>query len=56
MSAESDARRLANIRAWMKGRDLAPVASVRREDLDLLLRIADERDELARQLCAEVEK
>lgn len=56
MSAEHDAIALADIRAWRANRDAqssATAVSMHIDDVDLLLRIADERDQLRRELCAE---
>lgn len=53
MSAERDARMLAGIRSWRAGVSPAPYVAIGRDDLDLLLRIADDRDRLARELCEE---
>lgn len=62
MSAESDARRLADIRSWRTGpyldkrrRSNREFITMHIEDIDLLLRIADERDQLRRDLCEEQE-
>lgn len=58
MSAESDARVLSNLRRWRESNTdrLRSVPNSYRvpiylDEFDLLLRIADERDELARKLC-----
>lgn len=59
MSAESDARTLANLRRWRteQADRLAKVPDYRVpltvDEFDLLLRIADERDQLRRDLCEE---
>lgn len=60
MSAESDARKLANLREWRQSNadrlDKAPntyKVPIYLDEFDLLLRIADERDQLARDLCEE---
>ncbi|MCC4250757.1 hypothetical protein [Microbacterium testaceum] len=54
MSAESDARTLARLRA-RQGRH-AFGTTLTAEEFDLLLRIADERDQLRRDLCEREEK
>lgn len=51
MSAESDARMLANLRQWRGV--LLSIVELSPEEFDLLLRIADERDQLRRDLCEE---
>ncbi len=60
MSAESDARTLAKLRDWRQssGELLAKMPNSYRvpiylDEFDLLLRIADERDQLRRDLCDE---
>lgn len=52
MSAESDARTLAKIR---RTREQYPRSSfsLTMQGIDLMLRIADERDQLARDMCEE---
>lgn len=52
MSTESDARILAGLREWRAKGDPRHV-SLRLDEFDLLLRIADERDQLLRDLCDE---
>ncbi len=53
MSAESDARRLAQLRDWRAKRRASEYVTLQIDDVDLLLRIADERDQLRRDLCEE---
>ncbi|TLF33268.1 hypothetical protein [Microbacterium sp. 5K110] len=51
MSAESDARMLANLRQWRGV--FQSIVELSPEEFDLLLRIADERDQLRCDLCDE---
>mgnify|MGYP000274163425 CR=1 FL=1 len=59
MSAESDARTLANLRRWRTEQaDLLALVPdyrvpLRIDELDLLLAAVDERDQLRRDLCDE---
>jgi hypothetical protein len=57
VSAESDARTLADIRSWRANRHPQSPTTVTLSipDIDVLLRIADERDQLRRDLCQEQE-
>ncbi|ONI65667.1 hypothetical protein CSIV_05150 [Microbacterium sp. CSI-V] len=55
MSAESDARTLAELRERGVRNQAArsSLVCVTADEFDLLLRIADERDQLARDMCEE---
>lgn len=52
VSAELDARMLADLRAWRASRSITPASTLLTiDELDMLLRVADERDALKAAAC-----
>jgi hypothetical protein len=54
ITPQLDARMLADLRAWRARRDIDPArVTLTIDEVDMLLRVADERDALKREACAE---